>query len=208
MRASVESETDFVTTAIDLCEAREKEDFKRGLMHRLSDCRLTPKQIEVLNCSWAACKATPSDVHAARMQAQTAPTPLGDEYKTKLERMPLLVQFNDEIKTVPEWGKQLARLRQWAKNLAPHTMTAQGDRWFSIAYSRKSPLTTSFQELRLLPTRPPSSSFAPSDLHRTFDCDHAFSWDSPLTYWRDIDWPEVRADRISVVPCVYPCTLR
>ena len=50
-------------------------------------------------------------------------------YRNTLDRVNLAPQFKDEMRKAPEWGKDLARVRVWSRNLAIRMRSAGGDTW-------------------------------------------------------------------------------
>ena len=196
-------EREMLQEQLDLHLRRQDEERKQnGLLHHLSDCRLTENERESADLQWKAWTATQADVEELQRefrQFQVAPI----EYKMRLERVRLRQQYPDDGRIVPEWGKSVARVRSCMRCVALHFVTPHMDRWFIFTYARLNPLTVSLVAVERVPhpvVRMPAELGA--DDHA-----HTFIWISKSEYWRDIDLPEVGLTQIKVVPqVVWSCS--
>ena len=183
--------------------ARKKAELKdMGILHRLTDCRLTDNELTSVCLMWASCDATASYVSSLRASALAPVTLLPADMKAKYKRIIMRRQTPDQGMPVPDWGKSLAKHRQYMRATALHMVTPDFDKWFSFTYARQQPHTTSFTEMVLLPQELASRVSSGVEAEGRELATHAFVWESKFLYKRDIDLHHVATNQISVVPFV------
>ncbi|CAK0799771.1 unnamed protein product [Prorocentrum cordatum] len=200
-RADIDDDLALWEGLLNLHLARKgAEQRDMGIMHRLTDCRLTDDELQSVCLMWEGCEATASQVASLRQAALAPVVVLPPDLKDQYRRVPTPPQFPDQCKDAPAWGKMLARHRDHMRCTALHVRTPASDRWFAFTYARQRPHTASFCEMTRLPEEPPERVATGAQAEQRELTSHAFVWNSQFIYRRDIDFQAVDPSHISVVP--------